>query len=276
MAARTFLQQWGTAPDEMSLQSREVHVWRADLRVIPAEMEELFGTLSSGERARAATFKFPRDQERFMVSRGILRQVLARYLHQSASELHLCNGPFGKPALSDVPGVEALQFNLSHSHNLAVFAVARREEIGIDLERVEPFPAGDLVSRRSFTRDEVRFLRAVSQDRQLEEFFGSWTRKEAYLKARGEGLSLRIDTLSVPTSSAGSVTFFDRGASVWSMHTFKPALGYVAALAVHGIPGKLKFWEWKSSSAKVFPSPQGGGLFFRPDESPDQDAIVER
>jgi len=169
----------------------EVRCWSARLDVAP---DQFYGTLSDDERRRAARFRFERDRRRFIVARGELRELLGRYLDTRASELRFVYNAFGKPALSPEFGGR-LKFNLSHSADLALIAIATDREVGVDVEYLRP--------------DEPR------------TFFEAWTKQEAYVKARGEGLS------------DGPVVF----AEGWSLHTFEPAPGYLGALAVEAERG---------------------------------------
>jgi 4'-phosphopantetheinyl transferase len=163
----------------------EVRCWSVRLDVAP---EAFYATLSDDERSRAARFHFERDRRRFIVARGALRELLACHLDTRASDLRFVYNAFGKPALSPEFGGR-LKFNLSHSADLALIALATDREVGVDVEYLRP--------------DEPR------------TFFEEWTRQEAYVKARGEGLS------------DGPVEF----AEGWALHTFEPASGYIGALA---------------------------------------------
>jgi 4'-phosphopantetheinyl transferase len=152
-------------------------------------------SLSPDERARAARLAAGDVRRRFVASRAALRDILAAYVGASPAGLRFRYGPHGKPALA--PPLEWLHFNLAHSQDLAVVAVARRP-VGVDVERVRPLADGPLaLAARTFAPGEVAALRAAPQSQQLDEFFRYWTCKEAYVKARGAGLSLPFDQFTV-------------------------------------------------------------------------------
>lgn len=175
----------------------EVHVWRADLDIGPGALLRLRETLSADERARAERFYSPVERARYIAGRGILRALLARYLRTPAGDLRVCCNAHGKPALLPGSGAEDWRFNLSHSDRLALFAFALRRQVGVDLEYVRPSPADDRLAERIFSAQEVSALRALPERAQTEAFFHCWTRKEAYIKARGGGLSIGLSSFAV-------------------------------------------------------------------------------
>src|SRR5262249_51209659 len=162
---------------------------------LPTQVGSLQRVLAADEHGRAQRFRFQRHREHFIVSHGVLRIVLARYLEMEPSQLQFCYNPFGKPALSDQR--EEIHFNLSHSHGLALLAIARGREVGIDIERVNPSIVNEGIPERFFSRGEVSNLRALPIDLQPAAFFDFWTLKEAYIKARGFGLTVPIDQLEL-------------------------------------------------------------------------------
>lgn len=240
---------WSPPPTNLILLSNEVHVWRAPLDLEAACTQTLQRTLSVDEQARAARFHFPKDRARFIVARGVLRAILGRHLKRSPDELQFCYGPQGKPALTKEAGGDILCFNLAHSEGLALFAVTRGREIGIDLECLRPHIADKEIAEHFFSPGEVATLRALPEHLQQAAFFTCWTRKEAYIKARGEGLSIGLDwfdvTLAPEEPAALLRTRWDsQEASHWSLHELTPGPGYIAALAVAGQALQLKCWQW--------------------------------
>lgn len=221
------------------LDSDEVHVWRVDLALGASDVETLRQVLSDDERARAARYHFLKDRERFTVARGILRALLGRYLNQEPRRLEFSYGPHGRPALAGENRTHDLCFNISHSDGLALYAFTRERQIGIDVERIRPEVANEQIAERFFAPQEVESLRALPSDRQPEAFFRCWTRKEAFIKARGEGLSLPLDQFAVsltPGEPAAiiSINGDAETASLWSLRELRPGAGYVGALAVKG------------------------------------------
>jgi 4'-phosphopantetheinyl transferase len=166
--------------------------WCVRLDVDP---EPHYATLTEDERSRSARFRFERDRRRYIVARGVLRELLGRALGTEASRLRFVYNAFGKPALSR----SSLKFNVSHSADLALVAITTGREIGVDIEYLRP------------ERDYAEIARCDPRT-----FFEAWTKREAYIKARGEGL-------------ADDPVEFAPG---WSIHTFEPAPGYIGALAI--------------------------------------------
>lgn len=243
---------WKTPPELLSLSDRDVHVWKAPLDLATVHVQGLAEALSEDERARARRFVFERDRRRFTVGRGVLRALLGRYLGASPSTLKFRYSPHGKPAVAIGFGGDALRFTAAHSHETALYGVTLGREIGIDLEYIRPDLASDHVAERFFSRQEVAALRALSPASRLEAFFNCWTRKEAYIKARGEGLSLPLDRFEVslaPGEPAALVSTPDDPpeASRWSLRELFPGPGYVGAVAVEGHDWRLQCWQWSGA-----------------------------
>jgi len=240
---------WLHPPESLALADDDVHVWRASLNLAAEHMQDLQRTLTADERERAERFHFQKDRERFIVTRGLLRAILSRYLDVEPGQLRFGYSPYGKPALLRESGGEMLRFNLSHSHGLALYAVTRGRAVGIDLEYVRADLANERIAEQFFSPREVAALRALPAGVRAEAFFNCWTRKEAYVKARGEGLSLPLNQFDVslaPGEPAALVS--TRGdpleAFRWSLQALFPGPGYVAALAVEGHSWRLRCWQW--------------------------------
>jgi 4'-phosphopantetheinyl transferase len=246
----TFLESpWQSAPEPVILLPDEVHVWRADLDLGPAALLRLRETLSANERARAERFYSPLERARYIAGRGILRDLLARYLRIPAGDLSFCCNAHGKPALLPGSGVEDWRFNLSHSDRLALFAFAFRREVGVDLEYVRPSRADHCLAERFFSAQEVSVLRALPESAQTEAFFHCWTRKEAYIKARGGGLSIGLSSFAVSLAPDQltnlSIACHDGPEpGRWSLRALPPGAGYVAALTAEGADWSLALWQW--------------------------------
>jgi 4'-phosphopantetheinyl transferase len=153
--------------------------------------------LSHDEIARAERFHFERDRRRFVVGRGLLRAILGRYMGIESERLRFRYGEYGKPYLAEEYGGKALQFNVAHSQDMALYAIARDREVGVDIEYIRPFPNLMQIAEQFFSARENIALQAVPEHLKDEAFFTCWTRKEAYIKARGDGLSLPLDRFDV-------------------------------------------------------------------------------
>jgi 4'-phosphopantetheinyl transferase len=239
---------WLRGPDSLALPQNEVHVWRAALNSDPIDLERLRATLSADERTRAARFQFPKDQQHFVAARGTLRMILARYLDRAPDRFEFCYNPFGKPELAPGGDTGGLRFNLSHSQGLALYALTRDQEIGVDLEGVRADFEWEDIASRSFSPAEVEALRLVPAALRAEAFFNCWTRKEAFVKARGEGLSLPLDQFEVSVAPGEPARLLRTAgdlqeASQWSIRELEPAPGYSAAVAVRAPSWEFKLWE---------------------------------
>jgi 4'-phosphopantetheinyl transferase len=212
-------------------------------------LQGLWHTLSQDEQVRAGRFRARRDRERYIVAHGLLRAILGLYLKTRPEQIGLRSGPFGKPALCPEQSGAALRFNLSKSHGLSLFAFARGRELGVDLERIRPRLADGQVAGRFFSPREAALLQALPKEAQAEAFFNCWTRKEAYIKAKGAGLSLPLDQFEVSLTPGGpaallSARWDPQEAARWSLRALTPASGYAAALAVEGHSWRLRCWRW--------------------------------
>ena len=237
-----------------SLDADALHVWRASLDVTPSLLAMLEATLSTEERARAARFVRIADGARYVAAHAFLRDILGRYLERRPESLRFRSGPFGKPELDregkGASAATALQFSLSHADGLALVALTRGRRVGVDLERVEPALAEGRIPEHFLSPHEVAELRALPVDQQLDAFFACWTRKEAYVKARGDGMSLRFDSFDVTlTPGIPAALLHAPGdpneAGRWTLWTLVVAPGYAGAVAVEGQawPPDINAWE---------------------------------
>ena len=239
---------WHTPPEHIVLESNEVHVWRASLTPSEARIQVLKQTLAADELQRASRFHFPKDRNHFIVARGLLRAMLARYLLCDPRSLSFSVNQYGKPSLTSASQHTPLYFNVSHSHEMALYAFTTLGEVGIDLEYINRNVEILELAGRFFSPREVAMLRTVPSQFQYEAFFNCWTRKEAYIKARGMGLSLDLQLFDVSLAPGMPATLlasreFGQDAARWSLYDLSPGLGYKAALAVAGHPFRLAFWQ---------------------------------
>jgi 4'-phosphopantetheinyl transferase len=237
------------AAERALLGDDDVHVWRASLNQPATAVSALARILTPDETDRAAKYYFQKDREHFIVSRAVLRLMLSRYTGVEPDQLRFRTNSYGKPALDGEASTEGLRFNLSHSNELALYAVARNREIGLDLEYVRQNFDTAQIAGGFFSPGEIAALNALPESEQLESFFRCWTRKEAYVKARGEGLSLPLAQFDVslsPNEPAALLNVEDNPAEVsrWSMRELIPAHGYLAAIVIEGHNYQLNCFEW--------------------------------
>src|ERR1700737_245271 len=222
---------WSSPPRNPELPESEIHIWRANLDLEPEVLNLLGSTLDNDENARAARFHFARDRDHFTACRGILRVLLGGYAGRSPALIEFAYGEFGKPAQHSRNSGSPIRFNLSHSAGVAVFAFAHNREIGIDLEAISPEFAGEEIARRYFSAREVAELMALPAQTRPEGFSLCWTRKEAYMKARGLGLQIPLDSFSVSLTPNQPERLESEDSHRWYLRSFKPAPDFAAALA---------------------------------------------
>ncbi|MDJ0688795.1 MAG: 4'-phosphopantetheinyl transferase superfamily protein [Xenococcaceae cyanobacterium MO_188.B32] len=251
------MQHWNIPPRNFCLTSEEVHVWRANLDLSVTEVEELTKILSTDEREKANKFRFEEHRRRSIVTRGRLRQILANYLNISAEEILFEYSDRGKPNLSQHLDRDNLQFNVSHSQNLALYAFTYQNRVGIDLEYFRSTNDAVQIARRFFAPQEYELISSLEKDRQREVFLHIWTIKEAYLKATGEGLSGSLDAVQVsfqgeqPVGLA-AVDGNSPQAANWLVHSFVPERKFIATVAVEsrfnsGQHQQIRFWTTKQT-----------------------------
>ena len=214
---------WPAGPVRPQLEPGEIHLWRAALDH-PVRLSGAEAVLSREEILRAGRFARAQDRERFIAAHGALRMVLGLYLSADPQSLEFCKGPMGKPSL--VQTFTDLRFNLSHSGDLALIAVTRGREVGVDVERVQRDIEFDPIVEHYFDPSEAWDLRTAPAQERVSRFFDLWTRKEACLKAEGSGL--------------GFAPRPDR----FGVRNLCPALGYAGAVASEGEDWRLACWHW--------------------------------
>jgi len=230
----------------------EVHVWCANLDVTTETFDRLSATLAVDERNRSARFRFQRDRQHFIVAHGVLRQLLGQYLQTEPGRIGYEYQAFGKPELSPRFGGR-LNFNLSHSAGLALVAIAAESDVGVDIEYIRAQSDYAELALNFFSAAEVDQLSALPDHLYAEAFIGCWTKKEAYVKARGRGLAIPLKDFTVPLTThpaQGPATLHATSSDIdqampWSVYTLRPAPGYIGALAIQGCGWRLSQWQWE-------------------------------
>lgn len=233
------------------MNANEIHLWTTFLSASADEFAHLYHTLSADERKRAQAFRFERHRTFFAIGRGLLRSILGWYLGCAARDIVFKYGPRGKPALDNCK--PTLHFNLAHSEDYVVYALSGGTELGIDVEAVRPMPDIESIARSFFSPGECVDLFNLPTDKRLEAFFNCWTRKEAYVKAIGGGLSAPLDRFQVslvPGQPAVFLKLLDRRypISSWSLFHLLPSQGYVGALAIPLRSASLSWRNFRDAS----------------------------
>jgi 4'-phosphopantetheinyl transferase len=235
-----------------SLEPARVDVWRVSLAQPARRRQELAQSLNDEEMARAGRFHFDRHRHAFIVARGFLRSVLARYLQIAPAAVAFVYGQKGKPALAG-PGLapaSPLRFNLSHAGELALLAVAHGREVGVDIEQFRPMSDAAQIAARFFAASEFATWQALPPEQQVAAFFNCWTRKEAFIKALGDGLSYPLNGFEVSLvpgepAQLRRVMADPTAVNRWSMLALEAGDGYAAAVVVAGHGWRLNCYQWQ-------------------------------
>lgn len=245
--------RWKTPSAEISVDDGDVHVWCARLDRCAEELDHLSAALSPDERSRAASFYSSRHRYRFIAARGILRNILARYLRHRAHELRFSYGPFGKPSLEGE--TNDIRFNLSHADDLALYAVTRGADVGIDLERIRPELVLDAgMAKTFFPSREWSRLDALPPKSRVEFFFMNWTATEAYVKACGDGFSQSTPWFDFSSGSADEIPILpNKSDAPWFLYRCNPNTRYAGALVSEKRCRRLRWWLWGLKRVCDFP-----------------------
>ncbi|MDD5541795.1 MAG: 4'-phosphopantetheinyl transferase superfamily protein [Acidobacteriia bacterium] len=248
----------GTTPNPSAqlpeLQEGVIQIWTADLDLQSQAPTALQTVLSTDERARATRFYFDRDRNRFTATRALLRLLLGRYLKVPPQSIEFSYGPHGKPFLTE-EAHSKVRFNVSHSHEKALLAFAKRFDLGVDVEHQRPERATEELAKRFFSGPEVKALKDLPVDLRTSGFFACWTRKEAFIKATGGGLSISLSSFTVsvdPREPARlvSIQSDSEESSRWLLENLEVGSDYRAAVAVenNSMRVELQKWNWGAIS----------------------------
>lgn len=228
----------------MTLLSNSVDIWSIDTAKFPDNLTPYFQIISKEEQLRSQRFKFEKDQRLNILARSGLRVLAAQCLNCAPITIQMGYEEYGKPYFLDYP---ELKFNVSHSGEMIVLAFIQQFELGVDVEYIKTdFEVMDIADN-FFAHDEIQNLKEVEKELQFEAFYRCWTRKEAFIKAKGSGLSFPLADFSVSIGEKAKLlaTRWDEDEkNEWSLSSFMPKNGYVGALAVHGPVKTIKYHEW--------------------------------
>jgi 4'-phosphopantetheinyl transferase len=226
----------------------EVHVWIA--RLPSAQPPEIATILSHDERDRASRFHSMKDRARYVFAHAVLRNVLSRYVDHTPQDIQFARNPFGKPFVDETRGI-APEFNLSHAGELVLVGVCDSQRVGIDVEEIRPMDDVSSIAESHYTQQECAFIFGKPPEHRELAFFHCWTRKEAYVKALGKGLSIPLNSFET-LSQAGFGQSADSGSDSpynesWQLADLDVPEGYVAAVAVETGIDRLVYFEWRMS-----------------------------
>jgi 4'-phosphopantetheinyl transferase len=240
---------WLSPPLKWTIAETAVHVWAARLDRHPAEYDQFWALLAADEQARAKRFYFERDRRHYVAARGLLRTFIAHYLGGAAAAVAFAYGPQGKPQLADTMGFPHFSFNVSHAAGAALFAFGWGRQLGVDVEAVRLLDDTDDVAKRFFSDKENAAYATVPPEQKGQAFFNCWTRKEAFIKAIGEGLSHPLKTFDVSLRPGEPARLLridgsETAASRWQMMSLEPFPGYVGAVLAEGQDWQLTCYRW--------------------------------
>ncbi|HEX9727594.1 MAG TPA: 4'-phosphopantetheinyl transferase superfamily protein [Gemmatimonadales bacterium] len=221
-----------SAPDE-----GEIHVWLGSLEAPADRIAQIASTLSAEEQARIARFRFQRERRRYTVRRATLRMLLGTFLDTPPRTIRFAYGAHGKPSIATPASGARLRFNLSDADDLALYAFTLDRELGVDIEGVRAMPDASDIAERFFSAAEYAVFQSVPTAKQPDAFFNCWTRKEAFVKAIGDGLTCPLDCFEVSLLPGEPAVMLrmrddDGGASRWTFWHLEPLPGYVGAVTV--------------------------------------------
>jgi 4'-phosphopantetheinyl transferase len=241
---------WPLPPPELRLEENEVHIFAAPLDLPQPELEKRVATLSLAEKERAGKFKFDKHRNRFIAGRGLLREALAHYLQTEPIALDFSYSERGKPEFPPHFPKTGIYFNLAHSENLALLAITRIGSIGVDVEHIRPVNNVEELVARFFSKREDELFQKLSDPEKPAAFFNLWTRKEALLKATGEGIGNRLNQVEVSFLAGESAKLLaisgdTAKAAQWTLQELLPTPGFVGALAIESQNLRVSCWTWK-------------------------------
>ena len=247
---------WESPPPSLVLEHNEVHLWRVQVIGTPERTCLVDKYLSEAEVERGRRYYFDHDRDQFLESRISLRIILGQYLDLSPAVIEFGRGSHGKPNLKPLSSSGGLSFNLSHSGEIVLIAVGRNREIGVDVEQLRREIDLEGIAQRFFSPREVKELFALSPELRPGAFFRCWTRKEAYVKARGRGLSIPLNQFDVTLepevyAALQATRDYPDEAEQWALYNVDLGEDYQAALVVDGVPEQIRFWKFKPESMPI-------------------------
>lgn len=227
--------------------THEAHIWSINMdQVTIKTLQHFYNTLSTDEQQRVSKFKFVKDRTTFAIARASLRTLSGKYLNMDPKEIKFHYGKFGKPQFHHTT---SLKFNVSHSGNNVIIGFVQDYDVGVDVEEIKDNPDLLDIAKQFFSKSEVAALEEIPTTDRYNAFYRCWTRKEAFIKAKGNGLSYPLDSFSVSLdhNSEAKLESLDsdpKEKSTWNMFSFKPHENYIAAMAVQGNVNAFKVMEW--------------------------------
>ncbi len=256
LSSPTGLAQWPVGPATPSLNGDGVHIWIAALDSCEPQLDLFWRTLNDDERRKASRFRSETHARRFVSSHGILRHILSRYLKLDPESIDFQTNAQGKPFLTAESARTGLQFSLSHSENIAACAVTTSSSIGLDIEIVRELPEMRSIAATHFSQEEQAALAGAIEQEKNRQFARCWTRKEAYVKAIGAGLSVPLTSFSASMHTGGAcpvvkINTRNSGTQRWYLSDLPPLDDYVGAVVLEGVDNARRFAYWTWSPKRI-------------------------
>ncbi len=239
---------WPFPPTDLSLSGDDIHLWCVCLQQSDAIVAQMAKVLSADELKRAKRFHFQKHRDRFIVAHALLRKLLSDYTKTELRRIVFAFSKNGKPCLLEKPGRKKIGFNLSHSKDYALIGFAHERAIGVDLEYIRDITDMAKVAEHVFSKNEISYWHTFSEIEKKEAFYKFWTRKEAYLKAVGEGFTSAVNTIDVSVHPFKESTTlvsgkYSENQNRWTVRDLKPLSGFAAAFAVAGDKADFQCWQ---------------------------------
>lgn len=240
--------QWNTPPQQIIIPPRDIHVWRINVNDYSNYLANFYKLLSYDEHKRTSQYHFEKDRKNFIIARGILRSIISRYLLITPEEIKFSYNAYGKPYLNPKNN-GPLYFNISHSADLILYIFSKNNEVGIDVENIHPIDNFENIAEQFFSPRENIKLKSVPASLRLNSFFKCWTRKEAFIKAIGNGLSYPLHEFDVSLLPNEPATLLKVQrdpylSSQWSLKALTPYPGYEAAFIFKVPCENIKYWQY--------------------------------
>jgi len=234
---------WESPPARIDLPENGVHLWLASLHLSPERLKDSQNLLSPDELSRARRFAFDKDRNRYIAVHGILRTLIGQYVDVHPAHIAFQKNEYGKPFLQH--GHTPISFNISYSHYFALYAfTGASRQIGIDIEYLDPEVDCKSIAQSMFSPGEIKRITPLTDDDLLKMFFTIWARKEAYIKAHGEGLSLKLDEFDVLQDTENWNQIIDSNGSIWTVKDLAAPRNFAAAIAIEGQMLATNCWHY--------------------------------
>ncbi|HAC65694.1 MAG TPA: peptide transporter [Cyanothece sp. UBA12306] len=236
---------WSYPPENLTLTPSVVDLWIMSLQLASKEVEQRWQILNNEEQIKAKKFNFEKHKRRFIVARSTLKMILGQYLKIPPQKIKFDYSSRGKPRLSDQLGNNQLQFNTSHSEELAIYGVTLDRLIGVDIEYIRPMKDAKQLAKRFFCDQEYQQINNLTSPQLEKAFFQLWTGKEAYFKATGEGISGGLDQVQICLQNNPKLIALPPNQSKlnWFFSSFIPSPGYQGAIVVAEDDCQLNYWR---------------------------------